>query len=293
MSARSVFVDENGALRAVWRIALFCVATILSYIVIDGIAGPILVWLYRIAGAGGVTTEYLVEALALVAGTAIMVRYVDKRPWSDVWLDSAAASVPRLATGFALGMLAIGLPIVALIAAGWLRLASGAPGSWLPAAARVTLLLLPAALLEELLSRGYMFAVLGRAWGWKWSLALTSIVFGLLHLANNGASVQSTLLVMLAGVFLGAVVLVTRSLYAAWMAHFAWNWTMAALFHTAVSGFPMEAPGYSYVASGPNWATGGIWGPEGGIPAAVGMLGGLAYLFARWRRQSGANRQET
>lgn len=293
MTARSVFVGENGALRAVWRIALFCIASIVSYIVIAGLIGPPLVWLFRVVGAGGVTTEYLVEALALIAGTVIMVRYVDHAEWSSVWLDHDAARPAALLTGFALGMLAIGLPILALIVVGWLRRAPGAAASWWPAAARVTLLLLPAALLEELLSRGYIFAVLGRAWGWKWALGATSVIFGLLHLANNGASVQSTLLVMLAGLFLGVVLLVTRSLYAAWLAHFAWNWTMAALFHTAVSGFPMEAPGYSYVASGPNWATGGIWGPEGGLPAAIGMIGGLAYLIARRRRTAGADREET
>lgn len=292
MTARSVFVGENGALRAVWRIALFCVASIVAYVFIAGVAGPAFVWLFRVTGASGVTTEYLVEALALIAATAVMVRYVDRRPWSDVWLDREAARPARLLTGFALGSLAIGLPILALVAVGWLRREPGASASWWPAAARVTLLLLPAALLEELLSRGYIFAVLGRSWGWRWALGITSVGFGLLHLANNGANARSTLLVMLAGVFLGVVLLVTRSIYAAWMAHFAWNWTMAALFHTAVSGIPMKAPRYSYVASGPNWATGGIWGPEGGLPAALGMIGGMAYLFARWRRQSSADREE-
>jgi membrane protease YdiL (CAAX protease family) len=251
------------------------------------------VFLFRIAGAGGVTTEYLVEALALLAGTTIMIRHVDHRPWSDVWMGSASARPRRLLTGFLLGALGIGLPITLLIAVGWLHRGPGPAGSWWGAAARVTLLLLPAALLEELMSRGYIFSVLCGAWGWKWTLAATSIAFGLMHLANNGASVQSTLLVMLAGVFLGAVLLATQSLYAAWTAHFAWNWTMAVLFHTAVSGFPMEAPQYSYVASGPNWATGGIWGPEGGLPAGLGMVGALIYLIARRRWTSGANREET
>lgn len=293
MNLRPVFVGEDGALRAVWRIALFCVVTIVSYVVIAAIAGPALVLLFRAIGAAGVTTEYLAEALALLAGTAIMVRYVDRRPWSEVWMGPAAAQPARLATGFLLGAFAIGLPIIALVATGWLERRPGPAGAWLPAAARVTLLLLPAALLEELLSRGYIFSVLCKAWGWKWTLAVTSIAFGLMHLANNGVSVRSTLLVMLAGVFLGAVLLATQSLYAAWMTHFAWNWTMAVLFHTAVSGFPMEAPQYSYVASGPNWATGGIWGPEGGLPAGLGMVGALIYLIARRRWTSGANRQET
>ena len=115
---------------------------------------------------------------------------------------------------------------------------------------------------------------------------MTSVGFGLLHLANNGATVESLALVTLAGFFLAAVLYATRSLYAAWMAHFAWNWTMAVLFHSAVSGYPLESPRYRYVDAGPDWATGGDWGPEGGIPAGLGMIGGMTYLFARRPRAS-------
>src|SRR6185503_11806619 len=161
---------------------------------------------------------------------------------------------------------------------GWLGRLPATPGAWLPAALRVSLFLLPAAFAEELATRGYVFAVLREVWGWRWTLFATSAVFGLLHLANAGANVQSVSLVILAGVFLGAVLLATRSLYAAWMAHFAWNWTMAVIFHTAVSGLPLETPDYRYADAGPDWATGGQWGPEGGAAGALGMLGGLAYL---------------
>jgi hypothetical protein len=72
------------------------------------------------------------------------------------------------------------------------------------------------------------------------------------------------------------------------MAHFAWNWTMAAVFHVAVSGLPLEGPGYRYVDAGPDWATGGQWGPEGGLPAAVGMAGGMALLLSWRRRRTGS-----
>ena len=71
-----------------------------------------------------------------------------------------------------------------------------------------------------------------RAIGWKWAIVLTSVGFGLLHLRNTGANAESVTLVTLAGFFLAAVLYATRSLYAAWMAHFAWNWTMAVLFHS-------------------------------------------------------------
>jgi hypothetical protein len=112
----------------------------------------------------------------------------------------------------------------------------------------------------------------------------------LLHLQNAGANFQSVALVTLAGVFLAMVRIATDSLYAAWMAHFAWNWVMAAIFHARVSGFAFDAPGYRYVDAGPDWATGGIWGPEGGIFAGLGMLAGTGLLLLRLRRRSAGDR---
>ena len=71
--------------------------------------------------------------------------------------------------------------------------------------------------------------------------------------------------------------IVLDSLYAAWAAHAAWNWIMAVPFHASVSGISFDAPDYRTVSHGPAWATGGGWGPEGGVAAAVGMLAGLFY----------------
>jgi uncharacterized protein len=150
----------------------------------------------------------------------------------------------------------------------------------------VSALLLIAALAEELLVRGYVLAVLRETLGWVPALGLTSIAFGYGHVINPGSSLRALALVMLAGLFLGAIIIATRSLYAAWMAHFSWNWTMAVLLHIPVSGWAAETPDYRTVDSGPDWATGGVWGPEGGAGAALGMAGGVAYLVARRRRQA-------
>jgi hypothetical protein len=56
---------------------------------------------------------------------------------------------------------------------------------------------------------------------------------------------------------------------------------MAAGLHSAVSGIPVLTPGYQVVDSGPDWLTGGSWGPEGGFAAALGMFAVLIYLHAR------------
>ena len=79
------------------------------------------------------------------------------------------------------------------------------------------------------------------------------------------------------------------SLYAAWAAHVAWNWVMAVPLHAPVSGLRFEAPDYRTVDAGPDWITGGAWGPEGGMGAAAGMLAALTLLIVRVRPRGGAS----
>lgn len=280
MNARDWVYGANGRLRAPWRILLFLAATFACGFVAATVAGPAIAALYSITRLR-VASDGWVIVLALLGAHYIMLRFVEGRSWTDVGLDSHAARPALLARGFLLGALAIGIPILLLIGVGWLRWAPGPGTSWGVAAIRVSMFLLPAAFYEELATRGYIFAALRDSLGARWALVITSVVFGLLHLQNAGASVESITLVVLAGFFLGGILIATRSLYAAWMAHFAWNWTMAVVFHTAVSGIPLQAPDYRYVDSGPDWATGGVWGPEGGLGGGLGMLGGLAYLYAR------------
>jgi membrane protease YdiL (CAAX protease family) len=266
---------------------VFCAAAFAALVVADALVGPLVTGLYRLVGIRGVSNQEWVQLAAVLGATAFSLRWIDKRPWRAVWLGRDAAQPALLGFGFALGAVAIALPISLLIGLHWLREVPGGNGSWWAAALRISLLLLPAALVEELTTRGYLLSVLRDAWGWPWAIGVTSVAFGLLHLSNNGVNVESVLLVTMAGFFLAGVLYVTKSLYAAWMAHFAWNWTMAVLFHATVSGYPLESPRYRYVDAGPDWATGGEWGPEGGVPAGVGMgmSGGIAYLFARRARR--------
>jgi uncharacterized protein len=139
-----------------------------------------------------------------------------------------------------------------------------------------------AAAMEELVVRGYLFSLLRRQWGARSALVATSVIFGALHVFNPGADAESIFNVTLAGLLLGGILLATRSLYAAIAAHFAWNWTMSALFHSAVSGASIPAPNYTIVDNGPDWLTGGAWGPEGGAAATAAMIIVIFYLY-KWR----------
>jgi membrane protease YdiL (CAAX protease family) len=214
-----------------------------------------------------------------------MLRRVDKLPWSTVGLDRAAASPPVMIKGAAVGGLTIGVASLLLLGTHMLRIDSTLPGSWWGEAWHSTIVLLPAAFFEELFIRGYVFAVLRRTAGWKLALIVTSVVFGLLHAGNPGADAESILAVTVAGFFLGAIFLATRSLYAAGAAHFAWNWVMSGALHIAVSGVPSRDPDYRVVETGPDWLTGGPWGPEGGLAAVAAMFMVLFYLYGRYLRR--------
>ena len=226
-----------------------------------------------------------ISLASVLIATWVMLRRVDKLPWGEVGLDRAAASPPILVKGAALGGLTIGAASLALLVTHMLRIDPTGPGNWWGQAGRSTIILLPAAFFEELFIRGYVFAILRRAAGWKMALIITSIIFGLLHVTNPGADAESILAVIVAGFFLGVVFLATRSLYAAGAAHFAWNWVMSGALHIAVSGIPSNDPDYRVVDSGPDWLTGGPWGPEGGVAAVVAMFVVLFYLYGRHLRR--------
>src|SRR4051812_44399561 len=79
--------------------------------------------------------DVFANVIAVFVATALMLRSLDRRPWSAVDLDAPAAKPALLARGFMLGAGAIGLVVAALLLAGLLEI-KYAPdgGSWLSAA---------------------------------------------------------------------------------------------------------------------------------------------------------------
>jgi len=277
-----------GQLRAMWRLVAFG----LALLVLQPIAESVIAPLFRLVSAavGEPVTAYpWITMVAVWAAVAVALRLVDDASWSAVGLAARSWHPRLLASGGLLGVLAIGGTIGLLAVTGHVRFEAvasldGAPSgasAWLATALRLAVLLAPAALWEELVFRGYLWTVAETAGGVRVARYSTALAFGLVHLQNPGAGVWSLALVTVAGLCLGAIRERTGSLAAAWMAHLLWNWTMAAALHVPVSGLGFDAPGYRTVVTGPEWWTGGVWGPEGG-GAALCMLGGAWLLSRRW-----------
>lgn len=149
---------------------------------------------------------------------------------------------------------------------------------------------------EEILFRGIVFRQL-EAWLGSWiALALSSALFGALHIMNPGATWFSSVAIAVeAGILLGAAYMLTRRLWLAIGIHAAWNFTQGWVFSVPVSGG--EAPLGLLITRrlGPDWLTGGDFGLEASVVAMiVATLAGMILLLlaiqrgqlvaAPWRR---------
>jgi CAAX protease family protein len=135
-----------------------------------------------------------------------------------------------------------------------------------------------AALAEEVAFRGYPFRRLIGAVGPVAATIGMSLLFGLGHVLNPGATWTSTMVTMLAGLLLSIAWLRTHGLWLGWGFHFAWNASMGILFGLPISGINDFASIVETRAIGRVSLTGGSYGPEGAAFTAIVLLVGIVIL---------------
>ncbi len=122
---------------------------------------------------------------------------------------------------------------------------------------------------EEIIFRGAIYRLLEDGFGTLIAIVLSGALFGLLHALNPGATLASTAAIAVeAGILLAAAYLVTRSLWLAIGLHIGWNFTEGGIFGAAVSGGKSHGL-VSTVFAGPDWLTGGKFGPEASLTAVI------------------------
>jgi uncharacterized protein len=221
----------------------------------------------------------LMLAAVVVVAYRTYVKIVEKRAVAEL---SRPRFVRELGTGVLLGALLISLTIGILAASGAYQV-SGSNG-WYAALGVVPDYIL-AAVLEEIIFRGVVFRILEQ-WLGSWiALAISAILFGLLHFFNPGATLLSTGAIMLeAGILLAAAYMLTRRLWLCMGLHFAWNFTLGGIFSAAVSGGTSHGLLKASLV-GPVWLTGGAFGPEASVVAVVVCTtAGLVLLVAAYRK---------
>jgi hypothetical protein len=84
---------------------------------------------------------------------------------------------------------------------------------------------------------------------------------------------------------IGAAFMLTRRLWLPMGIHFAWNFTQAGIFGSAVSGNGAESGILHAAFTGPDWLTGGAFGVEASIVTiALGLVVGIFFIGRAYRR---------
>jgi uncharacterized protein len=137
---------------------------------------------------------------------------------------------------------------------------------------------LVAAVAEEVIFRGIVFRIIEDRSGTLVGLVVSAALFGLLHGANTGATVASTVSIALeAGVLLGLAYCAVRSLWLPIGLHFGWNFTEGGIFGASVSGGHSHGMLF-FPLKGPVMLTGGAFGPEASLVAVAVCLGACGVL---------------
>jgi membrane protease YdiL (CAAX protease family) len=125
---------------------------------------------------------------------------------------------------------------------------------------------------EEMVFRGVVFRILEEMFGSWVALVLSSLVFGGVHLVNEGESLAGIAsIAFVYGPMLTAPFLVTRRLWMGIGLHGAWNYTMGKIFSVSVSGVATQGL-IKATYEGPELLTGGSAGMEGSL---IGILVGV------------------
>ncbi len=245
---------------------------------VDTVFRPGPAWLSALRRAGII--------LVAMTGYWAYVHWHERRKATELQL----LPVP-LVLGAVGGAALVALPIATLFAIGAYELLRFRGAS--PALLGVAALIGIAATLEELVHRCLLFRLLERAWGTVVALAVQTVLFALPHLENVARGAPGDIVAMLMsvtvlGLLWGGLFVLTRNLWVVAANHAAWNFTIL------LSGVPLSgiedwrtvAPLESRYA-GPDWLTGGIFGPESSL-LVIGSATVVVVLLLRSARRRGA-----
>lgn len=229
----------------------------------------------------GIALSWILAVL-LFAALALVERFTTGKRPSEFGFELRRAPGDLLA-GLMFGASLFSLVIFELWLLGYYHVVATHP-SW--GLALAALLFVAGAVTEELLFRGVVFRLI-EEWAGTWiALAVSAVLFGLVHAANPGATWFSTLAIGLeAGVLLAAAFVVTRNLWFPIALHFAWNFFEGPVFGAQVSGHVFVASVLVAHIDGPAILTGGNFGPEAGFAAIVTcLIAAIALLNVAARR---------
>jgi membrane protease YdiL (CAAX protease family) len=212
------------------------------------------------------------------------VRYLEKRDMTELGRPGA---VQEFGLGALLGFGFFSLVIAILWLLGIYRI-NGVSLAWLTLIGAL-LGAFASGFAQELLFRAVIYRITEAWLGTWWAVAISAILFGLIHLTSAGATLFSALAVALqAGLLLGAAYAWTHRLWMAFGIHMAWDFTNDGVFGVGVAGQTGQSLHGVLQASlqGPALLTGGALGVETSLISVIVLsIAGILLLRMAYRKR--------
>ena len=139
---------------------------------------------------------------------------------------------------------------------------------------------------EEVATRGWLLTRIAARNNLPLAIAISSSLFGILHMGNAGVTFLSVLNIILDGVLAGLLFIYTDSIWLVVAQHGTWNYVQGNLLGFQVSGTGADASIFSFtMGSGPDWLTGGTFGAEGSIITTLVLLLSLVIVYRLGERK--------
>jgi len=288
---QKVFIGPHG-LRAGWKVPIF----FLLLFAVGLCLRPLGKWGGNInpklpVPPGPMLLREFLHAVAVLFATAIVARFIDRKPWRyfGVPLHNAFRSNFWIGAASGVGLLALQLEI--MHSCGWFDYGSVQlhGGAIVAYGLMWAFLFLFVAINEEATLRGYVqrvttdgFSLLPGNWSFWVSAVLFSLLFAAAHLANPGENKFGLIMVFIDGIVMCFSLWRTGDLWFAIGNHAAWDWGQTFVFGTPNSGLQGKHALMNPAFHGPVLLAGGTDGPEGSVlvllsEALIAVLIALIY----------------
>lgn len=264
-----MFKNSNRQLRCGWNL-LFLYLTV--YILLFGLSF-VLTSIEAFDSANELTQNIflsIVQVAVFIAVPYVAWRKFCKMPTKEFGVLSRTGPIKEPAIGLVYGLGAM------VGAFGLICLFGGVTSvTWKPRlsadALIILILYIISAFSEEYLCRGYVMKAIERTGNRPVVvLFVSSAIFSIMHVMNDGVTVLALVNLFLFGCITGLMTLMTGNISMAVGFHIAWNY-IQYLLGFQVSGTGSESPLFSMTLNGRNLVNGGTFGPEGGycVTAAI------------------------
>ncbi|MDP1675757.1 MAG: type II CAAX endopeptidase family protein [Bacteroidota bacterium] len=283
MKWKDIFVNsELNYLRSGWRIGIFLLITTVCSI---GIAAPIGALLKRIPDFNVQTPGTYIAYFTMTVAGWLVLRFIDKRPFVSIGLRLQTHSGKELFQGLLLGSGMMSLIFVFEYSFGMVHIEFRdiTIQQGLLIFLNSILLYIAVGYGEEFLFRGYIFQVFVEGTNKTIATLTIALLFAFAHFKNPNVSLFGLINVGLAGIWLSIAYFKTKALWLPIGLHISWNFFQGFVYSFPVSGTTSDKEQIGKaIVSGPEWLTGGAFGPEGGALATIMLIIGT-FVIVQWK----------